>query len=240
MQKTTLIGVCSFCGKTFAKNVMRQHLDSCKQRKATAETELGTRAKDAKYFHIVVVARSLPEYWIHLEVRADAQLKKLDDFLRRIWLEEVCGHLSAFTIETERYVNEVIESPLYYFFKPEKGMEVKFSDVLKPGMRFTYYYDFGTTTELDLRVASERMDKRRREKVRLMARNTPPLITCGVCGNPATQVCRDCIWKSKGWLCDKCARKHECEEEALLPVVNSPRVGICGYTGEAELESTTI
>jgi hypothetical protein len=44
----------------------------------------------------------------------------------------------------------------------------------------------------------------------------PPLISCEVCGKPATEVC---------------AGEHECGEEMLLPVVNSPRVGMCGYTG---------
>jgi hypothetical protein len=28
-----------------------------------------------------------------------------------------------------------------------------------------------------------------------------------------------------------CAGGHECGEEMLLPVVNSPRVAMCGYTG---------
>jgi len=30
--------------------------------------------------------------------------------------------------------------------------------------------------------------------------------------------------------CDKCARRSK-EEEMMLPVVNSPRVGVCGYEG---------
>jgi hypothetical protein len=29
------------------------------------------------------------------------------------------------------------------------------------------------------------------------------------------------------------SEEHECGEEALLPVVNSPRMGMCGYTGAA-------
>lgn len=46
-----------------------------------------------------------------------------------------------------------------------------------------------------------------------------------------TQVYAQCIYEGKGWLCDKCGRIHECGEDMLLPVVNSPRVGMCGYTG---------
>ena len=44
-------------------------------------------------------------------------------------------------------------------------------------------------------------------------------------------VCTECVFDDGGWLCETCAVKHECGEEMLLPVVNSPRVGMCGYTG---------
>ncbi|MDI6903856.1 MAG: hypothetical protein QMC77_09015, partial [Methanocellales archaeon] len=58
------------------------------------------------------------------------------------------------------------------------------------------------------------------------------LIICESCGKTATRVCTQCVWSGEGWLCDECAGKHECGEDMLLPVVNSPRVGMCGYTGE--------
>lgn len=229
MKRMASNGLCSFCGKTFSKTAMKKHLDSCKQRRASPETSSKPKAH---YLHLVAEGRYCPEYWMHLEVRADAPLSKLDDFLRGIWLE-CCGHLSAFTIEGERYVSEVIKHPLFDF-DPEKGMGIKIGTVVKPEMKFTHEYDFGTTTELKLKVVSERMGQRRSEQVRLMARNTPPPITCNVCKKPATQVCTQCIWEGEGWLCDACARKHKCDEEMLLPVVNSPRVGMCGYTGVVE------
>ena len=41
------------------------------------------------------------------------------------------------------------------------------------------------------------------------------------------------ISKNEGgrWLCEDCAKTHECGEEMLLPVCNSPRLGVCGYCG---------
>ena len=45
-------------------------------------------------------------------------------------------------------------------------------------------------------------------------------------------ICAQCIYEDKGCLCDACARSHECGEEMLLPLVNSPRAGVCGYTGQ--------
>jgi hypothetical protein len=223
-------GVCTFCGKTFSKTAMKNHLDSCEQMKASSETAEKLKSKKARLLHLVVEGRYSPEYWIHVEAREDATLKDLDDFLRQIWLE-CCGHLSVFTIEGEKYLCEVIEPPIFDF-EHEKGMDAKIGDVLKPGMSFAHEYDFGTTTELKLRVASERKGERGSKRVRLMARNTPPPITCSVCGKTATQVCTQCIYDGTGWLCDECASNHKCGEEMLLPVVNSPRVGMCGYTGE--------
>ena len=45
------------------------------------------------------------------------------------------------------------------------------------------------------------------------------------------QVSTNCLWSDEGWLCDERAPDHPCGEGMLLPVVNSPRVGMRGYTG---------
>ena len=159
---------------------------------------------------------------MHLDVGGDATLKNLDGFLRGIWLE-CCGHLSAFTIQGTQYMSDP-------YYDEDIGMDARMDRVLTPGMKFIHEYDFGTTTELDLKVVSEREGAMEGD-IQLLARNDPPEITCGECGDPATLMCTECSWESKGWLCDKCARKHECGEEMMMPVVNSPRVGVCGYTG---------
>lgn len=110
-------------------------------------------------------------------------------------------------------------------------MKVAASNVLRPGMKFCHKYDFGTTTELTLRVVAEWEGETKGKSIQLLSKNEPPSIMCGMCGKIATQVCSQCIWSGAGWLCDECARKHGCGEDMLLPVVNSPRVGMCGYTG---------
>ncbi|MDD4580331.1 MAG: hypothetical protein PHF80_06615 [Methanothrix sp.] len=43
--------------------------------------------------------------------------------------------------------------------------------------------------------------------------------------------CCVCSGESTGRVCDECGKTHECGEDMLLPVVNSPRVGMCDYTG---------
>lgn len=180
--------------------------------------------KGNKFFHILVEGYHYPEYWMHLKISDDARLKDLDDFLRDIWLE-CCGHLSAFKIQGTRYSS----SPMTEY--DEKSMSRKLGDILGQGIKFSHEYDFGTTTELALRVVSEGEAKIKGKTIQLLARNEPLSITCNNCKNIATHVCAQCIYSGDGWLCDKCAQEHDCGEDMLLPAVNSPRVGMCGYTG---------
>jgi hypothetical protein len=113
----------------------------------------------------------------------------------------------------------------------EKGMNVALGNVLRPKMKFLHEYDYGTTTELTLKVISERDGELTGKTVELLARNDPPETLCDGCGKPATQVCSECVWRGDGWLCEACAAEHECGEDYLLPVVNSPRTGMCAYIG---------
>jgi hypothetical protein len=82
-----------------------------------------------------------------------------------------------------------------------------------------------------LKVISEGASALKKNEIRVLARNEPPVIPCDKCGKPATQVCTQCMHAGEGWLCDACAAQHDCEDPMFLPVVNSPRVGVCGYTG---------
>lgn len=223
MVKQKSEGKCGFCKNTFSKGGMTKHLASCEQRRAGSETSSGKqKMQKTKLFHLVVTGHDSPEYWMHLEAPAEAALKDLDRFLRNIWLE-CCGHLSAFTIEGQTY-------------DEDGGMDVTLGKILSPGMKFYHEYDFGSTTELVLKVVSERDGQVSDESILLMSRNDPLLIMCASCGKPAKQVCIECHWDGEGWLCSKCAKKHECGEDMLLPVVNSPRVGVCGYTGGEDWE----
>jgi hypothetical protein len=197
---------------------MTTHLRSCRKKQPVPE-----KPKKAQVFHLLVEGRYQPEYWMHLEIPANATLDTLDRFLRDTWLE-CCGHMSEFEIQGTRFTVEPMEVD-------DEGMDVKLKDVLEPKMAFLHAYDFGSTTNLKLKVVSgyeiDRMDK----KVHILARNEPPVIPCGVCGKPATKICTECSYLAEGWLCDACAGEHECGEEMFLPVVNSPRTGVCGYTG---------
>jgi hypothetical protein len=209
---------------------MTRHLQACEARKAAMQAPLvkeGSRARPrtTKIFHIKVQATYLPEYWLHLEVPGDERLQTLDQFLRDIWLE-CCGHLSQFIIEDVYY-----QSGPYY--DDDRSMNVAVQRALKPGMHFEHEYDFGSTTYLSLEVIGERTGKAQGLAIGIMARNDPlPEWVCDVCGQPATQFCAECIdYGEQGVFCDAHAEEHECGEEMMRPVVNSPRMGVCGYTG---------
>ena len=229
MASQTSKGVCTFCHKELSKSAMTRHLETCEQRANTEAKAEGRRSvQKSRTFHFVVEGRDLPMYWMHLDVRASTTLATLDRFLRDTWLE-CCGHLSAFEIGGVRYAVDAGMADDWDM--GEKSMRVRLDKVLSPGQTCSYEYDFGTTTELKLKVISEREVEGKGKAIQVLARNTPPMILCEECGKPATNVCSQCIFDEKGWLCDDCSEGHECGEEMLLPVVNSPRVGMCAYTG---------
>lgn len=216
-------GTCYPCNETYSKRGMTTHLNSC--REAPADTE-------GEPFHLVVEGQYRPSYWLHVDVSTGATLHALDRYLRDVWVE-CCGHLSAFTIDDDRYA--VQPQPQF----GERDMAVRLDEVLSEGLAFTYEYDFGTTSSLSLRIVDRGSgspgetvtEQYGTVPVRLLARNDPPDIPCGVCTDPASVVCGIHNEALDGWLCEDCRGNHECEEDMFLPVVNSPRVGMCGYTG---------
>lgn len=227
MAKATNNGQCLFCKGQFSKQVMAKHLAACEKRKTATKG-----ASRQRVFHLLVEGRYAPQYWIHLEASASATLQDLDGLLRRLWLE-CCGHLSAFHLNGRTYSTTAMgmfaQADADEF--GDEDMNIALDKVLRPKMKFRHEYDFGTTTELELKVLAEREVMMKRGGVLVVARNEAPVYKCGACKKNATQICSQCVFESYPFVCDDCAEEHECGEEMLLPVVNSPRMGMCGYTG---------
>jgi hypothetical protein len=359
-------GICHFCQGEFAKNKMAQHLKSCKAR---AEQEASQAGEKMQLLHLQIEGKYRPEYWMHLEIPAEATLADLDDFLRAVWVE-CCDHLSQFTIDGVSYTSmaegawtdeltfldaeqegedeqgedqlpsvqgelpalagpdgmaswlteelhkefqtdlqdvpvDDIEQKLEQMFaeslpaglsnltmsalKPmlhymaealqagtladdleefetladededeDDEMLVQLGKVLQVGDRFSYVYDFGSNTTLNLRVVDEREgamllpedadgegdgeptgedeDEVEELSITLLALNKPPALLCSVCRQqPAAYISsvEEHMPVAQAVFCQDCAQKQDAPDE-LLPVVNSPRVGICGYTGDDE------
>lgn len=350
MNRITTQGECQFCHEIVSKSGMARHLLSCGARQAANQALARQRGMHpARLLHVHIEGQDRPEYWMEVEIPADAALYSLDAFLRDTWLE-CCGHMSAFNIEGREYISDSEEDDLIMFpplampslsgedgeptapgeakesalrlarmvgvgqeaqaqfiaefdqitgqtapgepmtdeqakqivasmgrmlgMGPEiiaqmmemmglggtgedddedgdgdydeaeydeETMDVPLNEVLRPGLTFHHEYDFGDTTALVLRVVDEHDGyagdpyDEEEEYVRLLARNEPPQVMCSACGeNLAAVVCTECP-PGHDWLCEACAGEHEHEEEMFLPVVNSPRVGVCAYDGDLGL-----
>lgn len=181
-------------------------------------------------------------YFLNLWIDGNSTSNDVDDFLRDIWLE-CCGHMSGFTNpkkqKTRRNFNffELDELPKNDFQKSLEDINdeilnnIKTKEVLHKDLLLNY--DYGSTTSLQLTVAGEYPVQADTEIV-LLSRNEPCEILCSHCGKKAaTKICTDCMHHGDAVFCTKCTKIHakSCSEYVTLPVVNSPRMGICSYEG---------
>ena len=105
--------------------------------------------------------------------------------------------------------------------------------VFAVGKKFDYEYDFGSTTALWGEATGARVGSAGKKPVRLLARNDRIVWPCAKCKSPATIICPFCLDDGACLFCDEHAKAHACQDQDVyLPVVNSPRMGVCGYTGE--------
>ncbi|MDE3155545.1 MAG: hypothetical protein KGN76_10610, partial [Acidobacteriota bacterium] len=207
MVKRSTFGICQLCQARVGKVAMGSHLRKCLQSRADRQP--------APALIVRAEAPGARMFWLDIASTLDAKLQGLDGLLRRIWLE-CCGHLSAF------YGGE----------RTKVSMSRRLGEVLgAPGDCLGYEYDFGSTTELV--VSHVDLIDATVKGIRVVARNEAPMWACEACGQPATKLCTQCSDGEGGFMCEPHAAKHRCGAEMLLPVVYSPRMGVCGYVGEA-------
>lgn len=216
-------GICTYCGTEIAKNGVARHLAAC-----ASWNELVAKAEQQEcpsepLHHLRVQATDMPEYWLDLEMRGWKTLADLDHYLRAIWLE-CCGHMSQFSfggwmggkISMKQHIQKVFQ---------------------QPGTELTHIYDFGTSSETLIKAVRVREGKPvTSHPIVLLVRNVMPEAQCIECNEPASWWCMECLIEDEvcGTLCDKHKKSHphhECSEPIRL--VNSPRLGLCGYDGPA-------
>jgi hypothetical protein len=232
-------GTCYLCKGTFAKAAMTRHLAKCLVANGDADAARTGKAKTGKLIHVLVEGKHAPQYWLHLEMPATTKLQTLDGVLRDIWLE-CCGHLSAFKFEGKkkrpriRSLADLLAAGADDWRDPDEvDMNKRVGDVFEKGAQLSYDYDFGSTTSLTLKGVGEREGLVvKPNDVHVLARNDQPDIPCGLCHKaPAAVIDMENAYDKSGWLCAACA-EEEGLHEMTLPVVNSPRTGVCGYTGQ--------
>lgn len=205
---------CNLCESEFTRQGLTRHIKSC----LTKHLQKPSEAKHRNLLYLNIYDSFNPDYFLHLLIVGNSSLKILDTFLRDIWLE-CCEHLSSFS--WQRYGEAI-------------NMKYKVEDIFIPGEELIYQYDFGSTTELIIKTVDNYHGATDgNKKIQIITRNAQPIIPCDECGEkPAAQICTECQWDERGWLCEECSQSHECDDDMFLPVVNSPRTGVCGYIGE--------
>ncbi len=106
-------------------------------------------------------------------------------------------------------------------------------NILSVGESFSYEYDFGSTTNLLLNVYNYRIGENNpKKKIVILSRNNPPEIFCDQCGTGRAQwINSEGFYDGNPFWCEECLDKVEEEPDYMLPVCNSPRMGVCGYEG---------
>jgi hypothetical protein len=221
-------GKCSRCGHMGSRASIRQHLSECVAPLVQPPARSRRGPADVPALLIDVVGRP-KAYWLFLGVAMDAKLSDVDATLRATWLE-CCGHLSEFVDGAIRYTSAPPD-PVFAAFSSRprpQSMRVRAGNVFRPGAVIEHHYDFGSTTILDLSLASPLPIALPSRTVALLANNEGPKFACGQCGRPATALCLEC--DPPEFLCAACSRRHA-RGHVPHTVVNSPRVGVCGYEG---------
>ena len=214
MRRATTNGICTYCNIEISKNSrsILSHFN-CHDGQVIEGTGSAT------YVLLLVQAKYSPHYWLVVKARADVSMKTIDKFLRDIWLE-CCGHFSEFsdknaTIPMTRHLTQVISK----------------------GHKIEYVYDYGSSTELTLSMIQTINDVDEGQLL-ILFRNQAPEYACSSCNKKAVAICPYCIDEGEGILCQTCGGQHKCVQEEgedlLSPLINSPRVGVCGYTGSID------
>lgn len=213
-------GSCAYCGHLLTRTGMGRHLDACPERAELIAGRQGSN-RGGTFLHLQVKDDYGGDYWLHLEMAASAPIEALDNYLRAIWLE-CCGHLSRFFIG-RRWTGQEI------------AMSVSAGQVLRPGVTLSHVYDFGTESWTAIRAAGVRQGPATSDRpLVLMARNQAPEFECQECHALAHWLCMECVYSDlTGMLCEGHRTEHRHDESQLFPVVNSPRMGLCGYEGPA-------
>ncbi len=215
-------GKCVYCNQMFAKagitKHLAKHLQDLEKEQKTTETA----------FHVKI---QVDEMFLNLLVSCDAQLVDLDDFLRAIWLE-CCGHMSSFKQKGKRYEIDYDDEDADF----GEPMGELIANIFKEDMVLQYEYDFGSTTAFEIKILKS-YNISIKEPVKLLSRNEPLAIMCGMCKTqPAVKICSVHMYEEYAFYCKDCQKKHakvcpDFKDYAAMPVVNSPRMGVCAYEG---------
>ena len=211
---------CGLCHKELTSRGMGRHLGSCLKKNIHRIADQTKDTPGIQHLKIHGGHRGSP-YWLHLAVDQNTKLQRLDAFFRDIWLE-CCGHASAFFEQTP-------------YLSPEINQSRALGKALGPHGSMSYIYDFGSETQLIIDSLGHYPGRiKGNTKLAILTRNPEPEIVCEACGREkAEYICQECLMEGEdAFLCPSCLEGHECDQEMLVRVMNSPRSGVCAYGSE--------
>lgn len=224
-------GNCQFSGKAYTRWGMTRHLETCAERTSAIESDAKGSGKRQKIFHLLIEDVWTSDYWLHLEIAGQATLNQLDLYLRAIWLE-CCGHLSHFLINEIYYDRE---TEIEWAIGETRRMSTQIAAAFELETQAEYKYDFGTPSKLLISALAVRSGNWAGNPIRMLARNNSPSMKCTACSKKAEWICIECLYENRPCLvCNRHVNEHSHDDDMILPVVNSPRIGMCGYEGPAE------
>lgn len=113
-------------------------------------------------------------------------------------------------------------------------MDYKLKDTIELGQKFEYEYDYGSTTELTLKVDRYRVGgKKLDDDIEILSRNNPPQFICQNCKKNKAKwiIPEEVLFDDNIFWCNECFEKEGYAPEYALPICNSPRMGVCAYEG---------
>ena len=190
----------------------------------------------------------LPDEWV-AEIKKPRSVDELVDFLKEELINVTSAYKAAWKDLRGKPSSDMSEETLRANFLAatakksivnmllvtveDRSMDVSLARVLKVGQKFSYTYDFGSSTYINLRVIAERegilSDDQEEEPILLLAQNTAPTFSCVVCGKPAKHVAMGYYTDSiaGSTFCTRCWKKQKDVDEGMsLSIINSPRVGV--------------
>ncbi|MBN2377380.1 MAG: hypothetical protein JXD22_13335 [Sedimentisphaerales bacterium] len=222
-RKEQIKGKCLFCGHEATRAGMGKHFSKCSPLQEKINNSAKGKGKQQILFHLLVQDAWGGDFWLHMEMNGSAKLEELDSYLRYIWLE-CCGHMSNFTIGKQ--------------WGDEIPMRTKAERIFKRDITLFHTYDFGTSSETLVKVIGEREGSPlTKHPIVLMARNNLPEVSCMKCSKVAKWMCQECQIEhdESGLLCDEHVKNHPHDDYGEpIKIVNSPRLGMCGYDGPAD------
>lgn len=207
--------ICNLCDKEYTPQGIKRHINGCIEKHYK-------EGKEALSY-LIIKDRYDSTFYLHIVIKNLATLEDLDEYLREVWLE-CCGHMSAFMDK-----------------RTEISLDKKIGSLFKTNKKLDYIYDFGSSSELIVEFVKSFKGKQALS-IKTLTRNPSISRNCDLCKKrKIVAVCSQCIGnEDEAYFCKKCMKEHECGMDMMLPFVNSPRLGVCGYGSWEDCDSLTF